>query len=121
MGMAKCPFDLTSFDVKDGRKVALHNSGFGTVFAVAGDRPLPVCDYAGFAPFGFDYRRCPGEQLTIMAFEDLIRKVAKERLEFVKVVGVDAQKVSLGPSTPEMVPIGPTTVITDDIGFTRPS
>jgi hypothetical protein len=119
--MAKCPFDLTSFDVKDGRKVALHNSGFGTVFAVAGDRPLPVCDYAGFAPFGFDYRRCPGEQLTIMAFEDLIRKVAKERLEFVKVAGVDAQKVPLGPSTPEMVPSSPTTVITDDIGFTRPS
>ena len=56
-----------------------------------------------------------------MAFEDLIRKVAKERLEFVKVAGVDAQKVPLGPRTPEMVPIGPTTVITDDIGFTRPS
>ena len=77
MGLAKCPFDLTSFDVKDGRKAAMHNSGFGTVFAVADDRPLPVCDYAGFAPFGFGYRRCPGEQLTIMAFEDLIRKVAK--------------------------------------------
>jgi hypothetical protein len=91
------PFDPTSFDVKDGRKVALHNSGFGTVFAVAGDRPLPVCDYAGFAPFGFDYRRCPGEQLTIMAFEDLIRKVAKERLEFVKVAGVDAQKSAARP------------------------
>jgi len=121
MGLAKCPFDLTSFDVKDGRKAAMHNSGFGTVFAVADDRPLPVCDYAGFAPFGFGYRRCPGEQLTIMAFEDLIRKVAKERLEFVKVAGTDAQKVPLGPSTPEMVPIGPTTVISDDIGFTRPS
>ena len=80
MGLAKCPFNQTSFDVKDGRKTALHNSGFGTVFAVADDRPLPVCDYAGFAPFGFGYRRCPGEQLTIMAFEDLIRKVAKERL-----------------------------------------
>ena len=32
-----------------GHKTALHNSGFGTVFAVADDRPLPVCDYAGFA------------------------------------------------------------------------
>ena len=47
MGLAKCPFDQTSFDVKDGRKTALRNSGFGTVFAVADDRPLPVCDYAG--------------------------------------------------------------------------
>ena len=122
MGLAKCPFDQTSFDVKDGRKAALRNSGFGTVFAVADDRPLPVCDYAGFAPFGFGYRRCPGEQLTIMAFEDLIRKVAKERLEFVKVAGANPEKVPLGPSTQAgMVPIGPTTVINDDIGFTRPS
>ena len=121
MGLANCPFDQTVFDVKDGRKAALHNSGFGTVFGVADDRPLPVCDYAGFAPFGFGYRRCPGEQLTIMAFEDLIRKVSKERLEFVKVAGVKAEKVPLGPSTPEMVPIGPTTVIDDDIAFIRPS
>ena len=29
------PFDQTSFEVKDGRKAALRNSGFGTVFAVA--------------------------------------------------------------------------------------
>ena len=121
MGLAKCPFDQTVFDVKDGRKAALHNSGFGTVFGVADDRPLPVCDYAGFAPFGFGYRRCPGEQLTIMAFEDLIRKVSRERLEFVKVAGANPQKVPLGPSTPEMVPIGPTTVIDDDIAFIRPS
>jgi len=110
------------FDVKDGRKTALRNSGFGTVFAVADDRPLPVCDYAGFAPFGFGYRRCPGEQLTIMAFEDLIRKVAKERLEFVKVAGANPEKVPLGPGTQAgMVPIGPTTVINDDIGFIRPA
>ena len=99
----------------------MHNSGFGTVFGVADDRPLPVCDYAGFAPFGFGYRRCPGEQLTIMAFEDLIRKVSKDRLQFVKVAGANPEKVPLGPSTPEMVPIGPTTVINDDIGFIRPS
>ena len=109
IGLAKCPFDLTSFDVKDGRKAALHNSAFGTVFGVVDDHPLPVCDYAGFAPFGFGYRRCPGEQLTTMAFEDLLRKVAKDRLEFVKVAGPDA----------EVLPIGPTTAIGDDMGFVR--
>jgi len=44
-----------------------------------GRRALPVCDYAGFAPFGFGYRRCQGEQLTIQVFEDFPRKVWRER------------------------------------------
>jgi cytochrome P450 len=112
MGLANCPFDpAKTFEVKDGRKAALHNSAWGTVFGVVDDRPLPVCDYAGFAPFGFGYRRCPGEQLTLMAFEDLMRKVQRDKLEFVKLTGAD----------PETLPIGPTTVISDDIGFVRPS
>ena len=101
----------TDFAVKDGRKAALRNSAFGTVFGVVDNQPKPVCDYAGFAPFGFGYRRCPGEQLTLMAFEDLLRKVAADRIEFVKVGGADAEKL----------PIGPNTVIGDDIGFERPS
>lgn len=119
MGLAKCPFDLTTFEVKDGRRAALNNSGFGTVFGVADGRPMPVCDFAGFAPFGFGYRRCPGEQLTIMAFEDFIRSVARDRLQFVTVGGADPEKVPLGSSTHEPVPIGPTTVIDDNIGFRR--
>lgn len=109
LGMAQCPFERKSFDVKDGRKVAMQNSGFGTVFGVADGKPLPICDYAGFAPFGFGYRRCPGEQLTINVFEDFLRTVWKNKIEFVKldVVG------------PEVLPIGPMTVINDDIGFMR--
>ena len=75
----------------------------------AGDKPMPVCDYAGFAPFGFGYRRCPGEQLTIEVFEDFLRKVWKERIEFVK----------LNIANPAPVPIGPTTVIADNVGFVR--
>ena len=109
IGLARCPFDWTTFDVKDGRKAAMHNSAFGTVFGVADGKPLPVCDYAGFAPFGFGYRRCPGEQLTIMAFEDFLRKAWKDRIDFVKLEGATAEKL----------PIGPRAVIGDNLGFTR--
>jgi cytochrome P450 len=109
IGFARCPFDISTFNVADGRKAGITNSGFGTVFGVADGKPLPVCDYAGFAPFGFGYRRCPGEQLTIQVFEDFLRKVWKDKIEFVK----------LDLPSPGQVPIGPNAVIDDDIGFTR--
>jgi hypothetical protein len=78
IGFAKCPFDLTTMKVSDGRNAAMAHSAFGTVFGVVDGKPLPVCDYAGFAPFGFGYRRCPGEQLTIQVFEDFLRKVWRD-------------------------------------------
>jgi cytochrome P450 len=109
IGLARCPFEITSFEVKDGRKAALTNSGFGTVFGVAAGKPLPVCDYAGFAPFGFGYRRCPGEQLTIQVFEDFLRKVWRDKIAFRK----------LNLTNPGRVPIGPNAVIEDNIGFVR--
>lgn len=61
------------------------------------------------APFGFGYRRCPGEQLTIQVFEDFLRKVWKSKIEFSK----------LDIANPEPLPIGPATVIGDNVGFTR--
>lgn len=109
MGFPRCPFHITSLPVADGRKVALTNSGFGTVFGVKDGKAMPVCDYAGFAPFGFGYRRCPGEQLTINVFEDFLRKVWKEKIQFVDLKLVSAKKV----------PVGPTAVIEDKIGFRR--
>jgi hypothetical protein len=109
IGLAKCPFDITSFAVADGRKASIRNSGFGTVFGVVDDRPLPVCDYAGFAPFGFGYRRCAGEQLTIEVFADFLRKVWNDKIEFSK----------LGLPNPEMVPTGPASVVEDDMSFRR--
>lgn len=103
LGFARCPFERERYEVKDGRKAAMHNSAFGTVYGIVGDKVMPVCDYAGFAPFGFGYRRCPGEQLTIMFIEDFLRKAWKERIEFVK----------LNIANPEPLPIGPTTVIVE--------
>lgn len=87
----------------------MHNSAFGTVYGVAGGKPLPVCDYAGFAPFGFGYRRCPGEQLTVQVFADFLRKVWSDKIGFVK----------LNISNAEKLPVGPTAVIADDLGFTQ--
>jgi hypothetical protein len=109
IGFAKCPFERTAFKTTDGRDVALHNSAFGTVYPVVEGRPLPVCDHAGFAPFGFGYRRCPAEQFTIQVFEDFLRKVWNSRIEFRK----------LDIAKPRLLPIGPGMVVADDIGFAR--
>jgi cytochrome P450 len=109
IGLARCPFEITNFDVKDGRKANITNSGFGTVFGVVDGTSHPVCDYAGFAPFGFGYRRCPGEQLTLQVFEDFLRKVWRDKIVFRK----------LNLANPGQVPIGPNAVIEDDLGFSR--
>jgi hypothetical protein len=109
IGFAQCPFVPTSFDVKDGRKASLTNSAFGTVFGVADGKPLPVCDYAGFAPFGFGYRRCPGEQLTIRVFEDFLRKVWSQKITFSR----------LNQARPGRIPVGPNTIVEDDLAFNR--
>ena len=110
MGFPRCPFPIATAPVADGRRTSITNSGFGTVFAVADGKPLPVCDYAGFAPFGFGYRRCPGEQLTIDVFADFLRKVWRDKIIFRK----------LGQPNPGRVPVGPTAVVDDDIAFFRP-
>jgi hypothetical protein len=109
IGLPRCPFDITTLAVSDGRHTSVTNSGFGTVFAVADGRPLPVCDYAGFAPFGFGYRRCPGEQLTIDVFSDFLRKVWRDKIVF----------RNLSQPNPGRVPVGPGAVVDDDIGFSR--
>jgi hypothetical protein len=109
IGFARCPFEHGAFEVLDGRAAALHNSGFGTVYGVVDGKPQPVCEYAGYAPFGFGYRRCPAEQLTVQVFADFLRKVWKSRTEFERLDLVAA----------EQLPIGPGTVIADNLGFTR--
>jgi cytochrome P450 len=106
-GFARCPFDITSFKVQDGRDVSLTNSGFGTVYGVQDGKPMPVCDYAGFAPFGFGYRRCPGEQLTEMVFADFLRQIWSKKIEF----------YNLQLAGPREVPAGPGVVADDNYGF----
>ena len=111
IGFARCPFHKETFKVKDGRKAELTNSAFGTVYGITDDKSYPVCDYAGYAPFGFGYRRCPGELFTVEVLKDFLRKVWNAKIEFEQ----------LDLSNPEKLPIGPGTVIDDNIGFTRKS
>jgi hypothetical protein len=105
--LPRCPFNIASLRVEDGRKTEITNSGFGTVFAVSDGKAAPLCDYAGFAPFGFGYRRCPGEQLTIEVFADLLRKVWREKIVF----------RNLNLPSPGRVPVGPGAVVDDNVGF----
>ncbi len=109
IGFARCPFEKSAFAVKDGRKADIANSPFGTVFGVVDGKALPVCDTAGFAPFGFGYRRCPGELFTIAVFGDFLKKVWAEKIEFAK----------LDVANPAKIPAGPAEVVDDIIGFTR--
>lgn len=109
IGFAKCPFGKTSFPVSDGRRAEIANSAFGTVFGVVDSKPLPVCDHAGYAPFGFGYRRCPGEQLNIGVFSDFLRKIWADKIEF----------EHLGIANPAKIPAGPVIAVDDTIGFRR--
>ena len=107
MGFAKCPFDSVPFPVKDGRKAEVTNSAFGAVYGVVDGKALPVCDYAGYAPFGFGYRRCAGELLTIFMLKDFLRKVWSEKISFHR-LKTGTKQLAVGVR-----------VITDDISFSR--
>jgi hypothetical protein len=108
-GLARCPFPKESFAVKVGGQVELTNSEFGAVYSVVDGTAYPVCDAAGYAPFGFGYRRCGGEYLAVEFIKDMLRKAWKDRISFVK----------LDLETPEKLPVGPGTVIDDNIAFRR--
>ncbi len=109
IGFAKCPFHKETFKVKDGRNTELTNSAFGTVYSTNNDQKFPVCDYAGYAPFGFGYRRCPGELFTVEVIKEFLRKVWNDKIKF--------EKLDI---TAKEVPVGPGAVVKDNIGFTKP-
>lgn len=106
-GLARCPFPPAPFTVMDGRRTELTNSAFGAVYGVVDDTAYPVCDSAGYAPFGFGYRRCGGEQLTTEFVKEFLRTVWLRRITF----------TTLDVEDPERIPVSPRTVIDDNIGF----
>ncbi|MBT8232130.1 MAG: hypothetical protein KJN84_05860, partial [Bacteroidia bacterium] len=111
IGFAQCPFhksEMKALPVKEKTKIT--NSAFGTVYGVTNGQPAPVCDYAGYAPFGFGYRRCPGELFNIELIKDFLRKVWDDKISF-KVLRI---------KDPQQVPVAPGKFVPDNIGFSRP-
>jgi cytochrome P450 len=69
-----------------------------------------VRDAVRYAPFGFGYRRCGGEHFTVEVVKEMLRKTWSDRIAF----------VTLDLETSEKLPVGPGTVIDDNIAF-RPA
>ena len=113
LGLAKCPFQQQSYPVQDGRpNVDLLNSGYGTVYSSVNGTVWPVVDDAGYSPFGFGYRRCPGELMTVAVMEDFLEQLWREQK-------VGARLVKLPLARPENVPVAPGTLVTDNIGLVQ--
>jgi len=108
-GLARCPFSGASMGVEDGRPVELPSNGFGTVHARIDGAPAPLVEGAGYAPFGFGYRRCAGEWLTVDFVKEVLRHAWDADIAFAHIDVDEAERL----------PVGPVTVIDDDIGFTR--
>ena len=108
-GLARCPFSTEPMAVRDGRDAELTNSAFGAVYAVVEGKAHPVCDAAGYAPFGFGYRRCAGEFVTVSFIKDLLTRVWERDLEF----------VTLDLQNPDKVPVSPRSVIDDNMAFRK--
>lgn len=109
IGLARCPFAKASLELKDGRTGEMTNSAFGAVYGVVDGEAHPVCDTAGYAPFGFGYRRCAGEYITVEFIKEFLRTVWKKKISFVK----------LDLEQPTEIPVNPGTVLHDNITFKR--
>jgi cytochrome P450 len=109
VGLARCPFPIAPFPVADGRQAELTNSAFGAVYAVVAGTAYPVCETAGYAPFGFGYRRCVGELFTVEIIKEFLRRAWAGGFRF----------VTLDLADPERLAVGPGTVVDDVLAFTR--
>jgi cytochrome P450 len=109
IGFARCPFSGAGMRVEDGRDVELPSNGFGTVHARIDGEAAALVDDAGYAPFGFGYRRCAGEWLTVDFVKEVLRHAWTEDIRFER----------LEVAEPERLPVGPVVTIEDDVAFRR--
>ena len=108
IGLQGCPFHAQDFKTQDGRETNVTNSAFGTIYNTHEGEAHPVCEKAGYSPFGFGYRRCPGELFTIEVFKEFLREIHDSGVVFQEVVE-DGKPVAVAPGT----------FVIDDIGFRR--
>ena len=111
-GLARCPFPPAPFKLNDGRQAEVTNSAFGAVYSVVDGTAHPLCDAAGYAPFGFGYRRCGGEQLHRRVPQGVPANGLEDN-------GVEFVRLDL--DNPSGLPVSPRSLIDDDIGFHRPA
>ncbi|MGX5803440.1 hypothetical protein ACWGS9_19615 [Bradyrhizobium sp. Arg314] len=109
VGLSRCPFAKTPFAFKDGRDGEINNSVFGAVYGEVDGKPQPLVDFAGYAPFGFGYRRCAGEYLTMEFVKEYVRRAWNDGLSFRR----------LDIDDPAKAPVNPGTVLLDNIAFER--
>jgi len=107
VGIKSCPYKPSNITTDDGRSI--ENNLFGTTYSKTADgKTCPVIDTAGYSPFGYGYRRCPGEILTVNVFKTFLKHVWEHSIEFHQ----------LNQPFLQSMPIAPGTFITDDIGMT---
>lgn len=97
--LAKCPFDHSKLETADGRSI--ENNAFGTTFAKTKEgKACPMVETAGYSPFGFGYRRCPGELLTLDVFKTVLTKIHEYNVTFYQHSSAeDAEKIAIAPGT----------------------
>ncbi|MCX4026644.1 hypothetical protein H0A36_00570 [Endozoicomonas sp. SM1973] len=93
----RCPFEQSSITTKDGRSIL--NNAYGTTYSSNEKAQCPVIETAGYSPFGFGYRRCPGELFTANVFKTFLKTVWENQISFYQLDSKDPQEIPVAPAT----------------------
>ncbi|MGF1703486.1 hypothetical protein L4D09_24655 [Photobacterium makurazakiensis] len=104
-GLARCPFDHNKVKLADGRTI--ENNAYGTTYSSHSAGQCPVVETAGYSPFGFGYRRCPGELFTVDIFKTFLITAWENNIGF---------KLN-EDTTHEPIAVAPATFVPDNITF----
>ena len=106
-GLARCPFPHESFPVKDGRAGELTNSVFGAVYGVVDGTAVPGLRHGRLCALRLRLSPLRWGVLTVAFIKEFLRAAWQRGISFER---LDLER-------PEKVPVGPGTVLDDDIAF----